>query len=235
MAVFASVLGRTEVVPSDTFVSLGGGSMSYIECSIRLEHLLGRAPGRLASSPHRRTRTEQRPWPPLVTSSTRQCSCGRSPSAPSSPHTCACGSSLAGAHLLFAVVGYNLSGFMMPISSTRRLGPRRCCAPRPQSPRRPSSGSPSDWSSLGVVRRWNAAARQQLHRAETQGHQRGSLALLVHRGVRPRSCPGHDCCCRHSRRPPAPSARFLYGYTVRASSSLVCPGAAVEWAQMGDS
>jgi len=43
-AVFAEVLGRDDVRDSDTFVSLGGDSLSYIECGLQLEALLGRLP-----------------------------------------------------------------------------------------------------------------------------------------------------------------------------------------------
>ena len=42
--VFRVVLGRPEVGPRDTFVSLGGDSLSYVEASLRLESLLGSLP-----------------------------------------------------------------------------------------------------------------------------------------------------------------------------------------------
>ena len=42
--VFRVVLGRPDVRPRDTFVSLGGDSLSYVEASLRLESLLGRLP-----------------------------------------------------------------------------------------------------------------------------------------------------------------------------------------------
>ena len=42
--VFRVVLGRPEVGPDDTFVSLGGDSLSYVEASLRLESVLGRLP-----------------------------------------------------------------------------------------------------------------------------------------------------------------------------------------------
>ncbi len=42
--VFRAVLGRPEVGPEDTFVSLGGDSLSYVEASLRLESVLGRLP-----------------------------------------------------------------------------------------------------------------------------------------------------------------------------------------------
>ncbi len=42
--VYRTVLGRADVRPHDTFVSLGGDSLSYVECSVRLEALLGSLP-----------------------------------------------------------------------------------------------------------------------------------------------------------------------------------------------
>ncbi len=41
---FALVLGRDQVADSDTFTSLGGDSLSYVEMSVRLEELLGALP-----------------------------------------------------------------------------------------------------------------------------------------------------------------------------------------------
>lgn len=43
-ALFAGILGRSPVTGSDTFVGLGGDSLSYVECSIRLEERLGHVP-----------------------------------------------------------------------------------------------------------------------------------------------------------------------------------------------
>ena len=117
VAMYAEVLSNHAVGPDDTFVSLGGDSLSYVECSLRLETLLGRVPtdwhlmsiAALADSdaPGRRVgrldttvlfraigiclivATHMRVWfwP-------------------------------GGAHLLLAVVGFNLARFMMPIEST---------------------------------------------------------------------------------------------------------------------
>nr|MBA2464740.1 AMP-dependent synthetase [Nocardioidaceae bacterium] len=42
--VLADVLGRGDVTDQDTFVSLGGDSLSYVETSLRLEAVLGRLP-----------------------------------------------------------------------------------------------------------------------------------------------------------------------------------------------
>ena len=41
---YAGTLGVRGVRPEDSFVSLGGDSLSYVECSIRLEAILGRVP-----------------------------------------------------------------------------------------------------------------------------------------------------------------------------------------------
>ena len=43
-AVLAGILGRSSVAPTDTFVSAGGDSLSYIEASMRLEQLVGALP-----------------------------------------------------------------------------------------------------------------------------------------------------------------------------------------------
>ena len=43
-ATLSLVLGRDDVGPDDTFVSLGGDSLSYVEMSVRLEQLLGHLP-----------------------------------------------------------------------------------------------------------------------------------------------------------------------------------------------
>jgi hypothetical protein len=41
---YADLLGRPDARPSDSFVSLGGDSLSYVEMSLRLERLLGSLP-----------------------------------------------------------------------------------------------------------------------------------------------------------------------------------------------
>jgi acyl-CoA synthetase (AMP-forming)/AMP-acid ligase II len=43
-ALFSQVLGRSDVGPEDSFVSLGGDSLSYVEMSLRLEERLGHLP-----------------------------------------------------------------------------------------------------------------------------------------------------------------------------------------------
>ncbi|BCJ76821.1 AMP-dependent synthetase [Catellatospora sp. IY07-71] len=48
---FARVLGHQDVRDTDTFVSLGGDSLSYVDMSIKLEQLLGRLPERWHTTP----------------------------------------------------------------------------------------------------------------------------------------------------------------------------------------
>jgi acyl-CoA synthetase (AMP-forming)/AMP-acid ligase II len=116
-ATYAAVLGLDTVDPSATFVSLGGDSLSYVECSIRLEAALGTLPAdwhlrsvaELATvSGHRRfarvdTTVVLRAIGILAVVSTHM----RLRHVP------------GGAHLMLGVVGYNLARFMMPIDDTR--------------------------------------------------------------------------------------------------------------------
>ncbi|MDW3213851.1 MAG: AMP-binding protein [Ilumatobacteraceae bacterium] len=115
-AIFAAVLGVARVDDTDTFVSLGGDSLSYVECSIRLEATLGQLPSdwhlqpistlAAAAVPRRR-------WARLDTTVALR----------------AIGICLVvathmrvrhvpgGAHTLLAVAGYNLARFMAPLPS----------------------------------------------------------------------------------------------------------------------
>src|SRR5690606_30992271 len=43
-ALYAEILGCPQAGPGDSFVSLGGDSLSYVEMSIRLEEALGHLP-----------------------------------------------------------------------------------------------------------------------------------------------------------------------------------------------
>lgn len=120
---FASVLGRSGIGPDDTFVSLGGDSLSYVECSIRLERIIGSIPAdwhllsirELDASPS--LAVPQRWWTTARTDTTvilRAIA------------ICLVVTTHmrimffpGGAHLLLGVVGYNLSRFLLPIESTR--------------------------------------------------------------------------------------------------------------------
>jgi hypothetical protein len=111
------VLGLETVDPSATFVSLGGDSLSYVECSIRLEALLGTLP----------TDWHLRPIAELATMSGRR----RLARVDTTVVLRAIGILAVvsthmrfrhvpgGAHLMLGVVGYNLARFMMPIDDTR--------------------------------------------------------------------------------------------------------------------
>ena len=114
-AIFASVLGRDDIGADDTFVALGGDSLSYIECSIRLEAALGEVPNDWhltpigALTPGRRRRLARLDTTVLLRA----------------VGICVVVSTHmrlwyfpGGAHLLLAVVGFNLSRFLIPIADT---------------------------------------------------------------------------------------------------------------------
>ncbi|MFP5450642.1 MAG: acyltransferase family protein, partial [Thermoleophilia bacterium] len=50
-ALFSAALGREDVGPDDSFASLGGDSLTYVEVSVGLEEILGRVPGGWESMP----------------------------------------------------------------------------------------------------------------------------------------------------------------------------------------
>ena len=116
-AVFASVLGRRDIRPDDTFVSLGGDSLGYVECSIRLERELGRLP---------------RDWHLLPVSTLAGAGAPRHRLArlDTTVFLRALGICLVvsthmrvwhlpgGAHVLVAVAGFNLARFMAPLDDT---------------------------------------------------------------------------------------------------------------------
>jgi non-ribosomal peptide synthetase component E (peptide arylation enzyme)/peptidoglycan/LPS O-acetylase OafA/YrhL len=112
-AVYAAVLGH-RVSASSTFVSAGGDSLSYVECSLRLERVLGRLPedwhlrtvAELEAPAHPSTRT------PRIDTTMVLRAIG----------ICAVVSTHVrilyfpgGAHLLLAVVGFNFSRFQLAI------------------------------------------------------------------------------------------------------------------------
>jgi acyl-CoA synthetase (AMP-forming)/AMP-acid ligase II len=59
-ALFAEVLGRSDIDDDATFVSLGGDSLSYVEMSIKLEQALGHLPATWHTTPVSRLAPRQR-------------------------------------------------------------------------------------------------------------------------------------------------------------------------------
>ena len=117
-SVFASVFQLDAVPPEATFVSLGGDSLSYIECSIRLEDALGRLPTdwHLTSVAALEQRTRQRPTR-LARIDTTVVLRALAICAVVATHM-RLRLVPGGAHILLAVVGFNLARFMMPIEPT---------------------------------------------------------------------------------------------------------------------
>jgi acyl-CoA synthetase (AMP-forming)/AMP-acid ligase II len=133
-AVFATVLGVDRVGPADTFVGLGGDSLSYVECAVRLEPLLGRLPAEwhfqpvaeldgLAAARPAGGAGRRRMWQWTDTTAVLRaigiCTVVlthmRWAYVP------------GGAHVMLGVVGYNLSRFLLPVEATSerlRLGLR---------------------------------------------------------------------------------------------------------------
>jgi acyl-CoA synthetase (AMP-forming)/AMP-acid ligase II len=114
-AVFADVLGWRQIEPTSTFVSLGGDSLSYVECSLRLERLLGHLPTDWHVRPVSELEaiTARRRVPRLDTTVLLR-----------AVAICAVVSTHmgllffpGGAHLLLAVAGFNFSRFQLPIAA----------------------------------------------------------------------------------------------------------------------
>lgn len=117
-AVYADVLGRADATDDDTFVGLGGDSLSYVEVSLRLEELLGTLPadwptrpaGSLAVStgPARRGR--------LVETNVLIRAFAIVTIVGTHANLFAI---LGGAHLLLGVVGFNFGRFQMTTADRR--------------------------------------------------------------------------------------------------------------------
>jgi len=117
-ALYASALGITDVTPDDSFVSLRGDSLSYVEVSLRLERLLGRLPAdwptltaaALAESPVRPARADRPRWGRLVETNVllRALAIVSIVGTHANVFTL-----LGGAHLLLAVAGFNVARFQL--------------------------------------------------------------------------------------------------------------------------
>lgn len=112
-ASYGAVLGRRDVDTTDSFVGLGGDSLSYVECSIRVEQILGHLPVDWHTSTIADLALTSRPR--------------KFASVDTTVVLRAIGICLVvathmrlrhipgGAHLLLGVVGFNLARFMMSI------------------------------------------------------------------------------------------------------------------------
>nr|WP_174257833.1 AMP-binding protein [Phytoactinopolyspora alkaliphila] len=110
---FAELLNRPDATEDDTFVELGGDSLSYVEMSVRLEHLLGQVPANWHTTPIR----------DLVPSPRRRLFGGRTAETSVLLRAAAIVaivgthaglfSVLGGAHVLLAVAGFNFARFRL--------------------------------------------------------------------------------------------------------------------------
>lgn len=119
-AMFAEILGRADVRDGDSFVSLGGDSLSYIECGMQLQGLIGRLPD---------------DWHVVTVAQLERLNRGTAPSRfvrlditvlMRAISICAVVSTHmflyrfpGGAHLLLAVVGFNFARFQLASDSSR--------------------------------------------------------------------------------------------------------------------
>lgn len=115
-AVLASVLGRRELDPAESFVSAGGDSLSYVEATARLERLVGQLPDdwhhrpvaeleALAPAGRRRSRVDTTVLLRAVGICTVVATHMHLTYFP------------GGAHLLLAVAGFNLSRFQLGLDA----------------------------------------------------------------------------------------------------------------------
>lgn len=116
-ALLARLLGRPEATPDDSFVALGGDSLSYVEVSLRLEELLGHLPAgwptmpatALAASTDDRRPGRRRRGVAVETSvALRALAIVTIVGSHANLFTL-----LGGAHVLLAIVGFNLGRFQL--------------------------------------------------------------------------------------------------------------------------
>ena len=113
-AIFAEILRVVDVGDTDTFVSLGGDSLSYVECSIRLEAALGYLPNDWHLRPVASLAAAAEPrgrWARLDTTIALRAIgiCLVVATHMRIAHV------PGGAHTLLAVAGYNLARFLAPL------------------------------------------------------------------------------------------------------------------------
>ena len=113
LELYAAVLERGDVADGDTFVGLGGDSLSYVEVSLRLEDLLGHLPAdwhlRTVAGLEATRSSSRRRWRTVETSVVLRAVAIVLIVA----HHCQLFRILGGAHLLLGVAGYNFARFRL--------------------------------------------------------------------------------------------------------------------------
>jgi acyl-CoA synthetase (AMP-forming)/AMP-acid ligase II len=122
-ALLARLLGRPDARPTDSFVALGGDSLSYVEVSLRLEELLGHLPAGwpdlpaaalAASTDDRRPGRRRRGVAVETNVALRALAIVTIVGSHANLFTI-----LGGAHVLLAIVGFNLGRFQLGDRSRR--------------------------------------------------------------------------------------------------------------------
>ncbi|MCP9946693.1 AMP-binding protein [Streptomyces somaliensis] len=115
-ALYARILDRPDATPEDSFVSLGGDSLSYVEVSLHLERRLGRVPPQWHTTPVRELARHAAAGP---AGRPRWRSVETSVALRAVAIVCVVGSHIrlfelrGGAHLLLAVAGFNFARFLL--------------------------------------------------------------------------------------------------------------------------
>lgn len=119
---YAAALGRADVSDRDSFSSLGGDSLSYVEITLGLEEILGRLPDgwaamslrELSAMARRPSADQRRWWPPTTWRSVEMSVALRAVAIVLIVATHIGMVSLAGgAHVLMAVAGFNFARFRL--------------------------------------------------------------------------------------------------------------------------
>ncbi len=119
-SLLARLLGRPDARPDDSFVDLGGDSLSYVEVSLRLEELLGHLPAGWPTLPATAlaaaTPSARRRWGVAVETNVvlRALAIVTIVGSHANLFTL-----LGGAHVLLAIVGFNLGRFQLGDRSRR--------------------------------------------------------------------------------------------------------------------
>ncbi len=124
-AVFADTLGRADIDDTDTFVSLGGDSLSYVEASIRLEGVLGCLPAGWHTTPLGELERGRAPRPRGRTTQVEANVVLRAVAIVTVVGTHAgLFDRRGGAHVLLAVAGFNVARFLLvPRTATSPVRP----------------------------------------------------------------------------------------------------------------